>query len=164
MTRRHGRNGAVYLAVTSGAAASPVTFQAAWSVSVTADKFDVSASADPNKVYIAGEPDISGDFSGFADDATSQAYTAAVDGLPRAFCLYPDAVNSPTVFFAGTVIADFSADGASGGPVTVKSTWGAEAGVQRYPLPGGLPGVLDETAAAEVTDEGGGIILNEDGS
>ena len=160
MPRRHGRNGAVYLAATSGAAASPVTFQAAWTVDVTADKTDVTTWADSQHVYVAELPDISGSFTGFLDDATSQTYVAASDGLPRAFCLYPDTVNSPAVYFAGTVIADFSGGGASAGPVTVAATWGAEAGVRRYPL----PGLLDETATAEITDEGGGIILNEDGS
>lgn len=196
MARRHGRNGAVYLAATSGAAASPLTFQAAWSVSITTGKRDVTGYADSQIVYAADTPDISGTFSGFMDDQSSQAYIAAADGLPRAFCLYPDAVNSPSVFFAGTVIADFSGGGASGGPVTVSGTWSAEAAVQRYPLGGGPPataprfpsvpgravpgqftpgepgdpvitglaGLLDETAAAEITDEGGGIILNEDGS
>jgi hypothetical protein len=164
MARRHGRNGAVYLAVTSGAAASPVAFQAAWSVSVTAGVIDVTTLADSQMVYVTDIPEVSGTFSGFMDDASSQAYIAAADGLPRAFCLYPDAVNSPSVFFAGTVIADFSGAGASAGPVTVSGTWGAEAGVQRYPLPAGLPGLLDETAAGEITDEASGIILNEDGS
>jgi hypothetical protein len=146
MARQHGRNGAVYLAVTSGAAASPVAFQAAWSVSVTSEKFDVTTLADSQHVYASGIPEIAGTFSGFLDAGTSQAYVAASDGLPRAFCLYPDTVNSPTAYFAGTVIADFSGGGASGGPVTVSGTWGAEAAVQRYPLPGG--GVYAATYAA----------------
>ena len=164
MARRHGRNGAVYLGVTSGAAASPLTFQAAWSIAITTDLRDVTTLADTQKVYVAGIPDVSGAFSGFLDDATSQAYLAAVDGLPRSFYLYPDTVNSPSVYFAGTVTADFSGGGASGAPVTVSSTWGPEAGVQKYPLPAGLAGLLDETAAAGVTDEAGGFILLEDGS
>jgi hypothetical protein len=164
LARQHGRNGAIYLALTSGAAASPVAFQAAWSVSITTDKRDVTTWADSQHVYVAENPDISGDFSGFMDAGSSQAYIAASDGLPRAFCLYPDTVNSPTVFFAGTVIADFTGGGSSGGPVTVSGTWGAEAAVQRFPLPAGLPGVLDETTAAQVDDEAAGIILNEDGS
>ena len=164
MARQHGRNGAIYLAVTSGAAASPVAFQAAWSVSITTDKTDVTTLADSQRVYAAGLPDISGGFSGFLDAGTSQTYVAASDGLPRAFCLYPDAVNTPSVFFAGTVIADFTGSGAAAGPVTVSAAWDAEAGVLRYPLPAGLPGVLDEAAAAQVDDEAAGIILNEDGS
>jgi hypothetical protein len=163
LARQHGRNGAIYLALTSGAAASPVAFQAAWSVSVTSEKYDVTTLADNQKVYAAGLPEIAGTFSGFLDAGSSQAYIAASDGLPRAFCLYPDTVNSPTVFFAGTVIADFSGGGASGGPVTVSATWDAEAAVQRFPLNAGLPGVLDETSAG-VADEAAGIILNEDGS
>ena len=164
MARRHGRNGAVYLAVTSGAAASPVAFQASWTLSITTDKTDVTTLADSQKVYAAGIPDLAGEFSGFSDDQSSQAYIAAADGLPRAFYLYPDAVNSPSVYFAGTVVADFTAAGSASGAVSVASAWNAAGTVQRFPAGAGLPGVLDETAAAEVTDEGGGIILNEDGS
>jgi hypothetical protein len=73
-------------------------------------------------------------------------------------------VNSPSSYFAGTVTADFTAGGAAGGPVTVSAAWDAEAGVQQYPLPGGLPGLLDEAAAAGITDEAAGTISNEDGS
>ena len=65
MARSHGRNGSVYLGVTSGAAASPVTFQASWTLNMTVDKQDVTAFGDGNKIYVAGLPDASGDFSGF---------------------------------------------------------------------------------------------------
>jgi hypothetical protein len=139
MGRHHGRNGSVYLGVTSGAAASPCTFQASWSINMVTDKQDVTAFGDGNKVYVAGLPDSSGDFSGFWDDAASQTYIAAVDGLPRNFYLYPDISNAVNAYWFGTVLPDFSADGAVGGPVNVKSTWNAASKVQRYnPATGGL--------------------------
>ena len=65
ITRHHGRNGAIYVSVTSGAAASPCAFQAAWSLNKVTAKQDVTAFGDQNLVYVAGLPDASGDFSGF---------------------------------------------------------------------------------------------------
>ena len=138
MTRRHGRNGQVYVGVTSGAAASPVAFQAAWSINMVTDKAEVTAFGDSNKVYVAGLPDSSGDFSGFLDDLTSQTYIAATDGLARNFYLYPDATNDPNVYWFGTILPDFSADGAVGGAVNVKASWNAASKVQRYTPFGGL--------------------------
>ena len=137
MVRRHGRNGQVYLGITSAALASAMPFQASWSINMNVDKQDVTAFGDGNKVYVAGLPDASGDFSGFMDDATSQTYIAAVDGLARNFYLYPDATNSPNVYWFGTVLPDFSADGAIAGPVNFKSTWNAASRIQRY-TPAGL--------------------------
>ena len=68
---------------------------------MTTDKQDVTAFLDQNKVYVAGLPDASGDFTGFWDDATSQTYVAAVDGLPRNFYLYPNITTDPNAYFFG---------------------------------------------------------------
>ena len=88
MARIHGRNGIVYMGIaTSAALATPVAFLSDWTISFTVDKQDVTAMGDTNKIYVAGLPDASGDFSGFYDDATAQTYTASVDGLPRNFYL-----------------------------------------------------------------------------
>ena len=139
MARSHGRNGAVYLGATTGAAASPVTFQASWTINMTTDKQDVTAFLDSTKIYVAGLPDASGDFAGFWDDVTSQTYVAAVDGLPRNMYLYPNLTTDPNVYFFGTVLPDFSMDGAVGGPVNVKASWNAASKIQRYnPVTGGL--------------------------
>ena len=138
MVRRHGRNAQVYIGVTSGAAASPVTFQASWSISMVVDKQDVTAFGDSNKTYVAGLPDASGDFSGFMDNSTSQTYIAATDGLARNFYLYPDAVNLPNTYWFGTILPDFSADGAIASAVNMKATWNASSRVQRYTAFGGL--------------------------
>jgi hypothetical protein len=138
VARTHGRNGTILLGVTTGAAASAVNFQSAWTVSMTADHVDVTAFGDGNKVYVAGLPDASGDFQGFLDDATSQTYVAATDGLPRNFYLYPNQTSNPYTYWFGTVLPDFGADGGVAAAVTTKCTWVAATRVQRYTQWGGL--------------------------
>ena len=138
MSRLHGRNGQVYLGIASGAAASPLPFQASWTLSMTVDKSEVTSFGDKNKSYVSGLPDSSGDFGGFMDDATSQTYIAATDGLPRNFYLYPSATIDPNTYWFGQILPDFEADGAVGGPINFKSTWNASGPVQRYTQWGGL--------------------------
>lgn len=125
MGRIHGRNGRVYMGLASSAAtAEPLPFFAKWSIAFATDKAEVTAMGDTNKVYVAGLPDASGDFSGFYDDATVQTYTAAVDGQPRNFYLYPN-TNKATQYFFGTVLVDFSVNGDVAGAVEVSASWNA---------------------------------------
>lgn len=137
MTRFHGRNGLVYLGQAgytgSGQppAASPIAFLTDWSVNKTVDKVDVTAMGDPNKIYVSGLPDASGDFNGWYDNATPQTYAATTDGLPRSFYLYEDAVNNPTYYWFGIVLPDMSITGGSSAAVSLKSTWNAAGPVQR---------------------------------
>lgn len=139
MARHHGRNGSVYLGVTNGAAASPCAFQASWTLSKTVAKQDVTAFGDANLTYVAGLPDASGDFAGFWDDLTMQTYSAATDGLSRTLYLYPDITNSPTVYFFGQILPDWSIDAAVGGGVNFKSTWNAAGPIKQYnPTLGGV--------------------------
>lgn len=142
MARHHGRNGRVYFGITQAAgvsaAASPLPFQASWSINQVTDKQEVTSFGDSNKVYVAGLPDSSGDFSGYVDDATSQTFIAAIDGIPRNFYLYPDISAFPNNWYwFGQIIADGSSDGAVGGPVNFKSTWNASSAITRY-TPAGL--------------------------
>ena len=126
------------MGIAAGAAASPVPFMASWTMTQVTDKQEVTAFGDGNKVYVAGLPDASGDFGGFMDDSSSQTYVAAVDGLARNFYLYPSVTLDPSVYWFGTVIADFSTDGAVAGPVNAKATWVAASKIQRYTPFGGL--------------------------
>lgn len=138
IARIHGRNGQVYLGLTSAAAASPLPFQASWTLNQVVNKVDVTAFGDQNLVYVAGLPDANGDFGGFMDDATSQTYIAATDGLPRNFYLYPNITADPNTYWFGTILPDFAADGAIASAVNFKSTWAAATRIQRYTQWGGL--------------------------
>ncbi len=122
MARIHGRRGVIYLDIAGGGSASNLPFQAKWSISFTVARADVTAFGDSNKTYVAGLPDASGDFSGFYDDATKQSYTAATDGIARAFYLYP---NSSTAgqYWYGNILPDFKVDGDVGSSVNVAATW-----------------------------------------
>ena len=130
MARRHGRNGRIYLGIlTTGASAEPLPFYAKYSISFSTDKDEVTAFGDTNKVYVAGLPDASGDFSGYWDDSTSQSFAAAVDGQPRKFYLYPDTVNAPSVYWYGTVLPDFGITGAVDAADEVTASWNAASAI-----------------------------------
>lgn len=123
MARVHGRRGRIYLGIADDSAtAEPLPFQANWSINFTTDKVDVTCFEDSNKVYVAGLADASGEFSGFYDDASAQTYTAANDGLPRKFYLYPNRSSAGTYFF-GTILPDMSISSGVDGAVTVSSSW-----------------------------------------
>jgi hypothetical protein len=153
MGRIHGRNGMVYMGITSAGGANPVAsplaFVSDWTINFTVAKVDVTALGDTNLVWVAGLPDASGDFTGFFDTATGQTYSAAVDGQPRAFYLYPtlvaanggpgNATVSPGEYFFGTILPDFAVSGGVASAVTMKSSWNAASQVQRYPV-NGVPG------------------------
>jgi hypothetical protein len=130
MARIHGRNGRIYMAVASGGTASPLPFFANWSINFATDKVEVTAMGDTNKVYVAGLPDASGEFSGFYDDATAQTYTAAVDGVQRAFYLYPSLLNTSQYFY-GYILPDFNVSGGVGGAVEVTASWNASSAITK---------------------------------
>jgi len=124
MSRLAGRNAAVYLGLASGGTATPVAFQASWSINFTTNKIDVTAFGDTTKIYVAGLPDASGQFAGWYDDATVQTYTAATDGVARKFYLYPTTSNTAQYFF-GTVFPDMTVETAVDGAISVSASWAA---------------------------------------
>lgn len=130
MSRLHGRNARVYMSITSGGTAEPIPFLASWSLQAATDKQDVTAFGDGNKVYVAGLPDASGEFSGFYDDATAQTYTAAVDGVARKFYLYPSTSNNSQYWF-GTILPDFSANAGVAGATEISASWNAASAINK---------------------------------
>lgn len=124
MARIAGRNAAIYVGVTTSAAASPLTFQNSWSMSFEVEKIDVTAFGEQTKAYVAGIADASGEFSGFYDDASNQTLAAALDGLSRRLYLYPN-TNLATQYFFGTIFPDMSINAAVAGAAEVSSTWAA---------------------------------------
>jgi hypothetical protein len=129
MARIHGRNGRVYIGIASDTAvAEPVPFLSSWSISFESEKAEVTAFGDANKVYVAGLPDASGEFSGFYDDATGQTYAAAQDGLARRFYLYPT-INSAGTYWFGTIFPDFSVETTVSDAVSISSSWNAASAI-----------------------------------
>ena len=127
--RNAGRNARIYWAHASGAEASPLAYQAEWTMNFTSPKIDVTAFGDENKVTRAGLPDCTGSFGGFYDDTSNQTYTASVDGIARKFYLYPNN-NLNTRYFFGTANGDASFGGSVAGAITISSAWEAASQVQ----------------------------------
>lgn len=129
MARYAGRKGRMYVGLASDSAtAEPVMYLATWSLDMSVDKIDVTAQGDTNKVTVAGLPAASGSYEGFWDNATSQLFTAAVDGLARKFYLYPTTdITSKyiwgTAFFDATIATDVN------GAVTVSGAYEAASNV-----------------------------------
>lgn len=130
MARIHGRNGALYVSLTSGGTAEPLAFCKKWSIDFKTDRVDATAFQDTNKIKVAGLPDASGSFDGFYDTATAQTYTAAIDGIARKFYLYPTTSATGT-YFSGTAYFDYSVDTDVNGVVTFKGTFDAASAVTK---------------------------------
>lgn len=129
MARKHGRNGRLYVAITSGGTAEPVAYLNSWDISFEVDNVEVTSFGDTNKVYVAGLPDASGSFAGFYDSESAQLYTAATDGVARKFYLYPD--TSDATYWSGEALFDFSVSSSVDGAVTVSGNWNASSAVTK---------------------------------
>ncbi len=132
MARLTGKRARMYVAVSSGGTATPLAYQAQWTLSSATDTFEGTAFEDNNKTWFAGLPDASGTFSGFLDDATSQTYTASRDGQPRNMYLYPN-TGDPSKYFFGSAIFDFAVTVPNNGMATVSGTWKAAGDIIRVP-------------------------------
>jgi hypothetical protein len=135
MSRISSRNAVIYMGITTAAEASLLTYQNTYSLSLEFERIDVTAFGDSTKQYVAGIADASGEFAGFLDDASVQTYTAAIDGLPRKFYLYPSSLNTARYFF-GTILADMTINGQVAGAAEVSSTWSAAGPFARVPATG----------------------------
>ena len=131
MPRRHGKDGRMYVALTSGGTAEPVAFLSSWSINFTTDRVDVTAFGDTNKVYVAGLPDSQGDFSGFWDSDQADLYAAAQDGVARKFYLYPSRALDSSDYYFGEALFDFSVSGGVSDAVTVSGSWAASSAISR---------------------------------
>ena len=125
MGRIAGRNGRLYVGLTSAGTAEPVAYLNKVGASWATDKYDVTSFGDTNKAYVSGLPDFQGTYSGFYDTATAQLYTAATDGVARKFYLYVDTVGIGTQYFWGTAFFDFTIDVPVDGPVAISGSLAA---------------------------------------
>lgn len=130
MARIAARSGRLYMNLTSGGLAEPVTFLNQWSLNFAVSNIEVTAFGDVVKVYVAGLPDCTGSYAGFYDDATTQMYNAASDGVARKFYLYPSNLTT-TQYWYGTAIFDINIDGSVDGPVAIAGKFSAATAVTK---------------------------------
>ena len=128
-----GRNGRLYASISSGGTAEPITYLTKWTADFKSDRYDVTAQGDSSHVYVAGLPDASGNYEGFYDDgaqASTQFYTAALDGVARKFYFYPS-TSSTTAYWFGTAFFDFSVEFPVDGAVPVSGSWSSATSISR---------------------------------
>jgi hypothetical protein len=130
VARIAGRNGRLYVGITSSGTAEPIAYLSKWSLKFASDKFEVTSFGDTTKTYVAGLPDCQGTYNGFYDTATAQLYTAASDGVARKFYLYPD-TSTVGQFWSGTAFFDFNIDGAVDGSVNIDGSFAAATAVSK---------------------------------
>lgn len=122
-----GRNGRIYVDISSGAngAAVPIANLNSFSVNETSDRTEVTAFGDQTKTYIQGLKDAQGDLSGFWDaDGTLTRYVA--DGNARKFYIYPQAGAAHVgTYWFGTGVFDLTTTQAVNGAVEVSGSWAA---------------------------------------
>lgn len=133
MARIAGRNGRLYVGISSAGTAEPIAFLSQFTASWTTEKYDVTAFGDSNKSYVAGLPDFQATYTGFYDTATAQLYTAATDGVARKFYMYTDTTLGATNYWFGTAFFDFNIDESVAGPVAISGTFAAATATAKIP-------------------------------
>ena len=133
MARLHGRTGRLYadFSAAGGGSATPVAALKSWEINASSDRVDVTAMGDSNKQYLQGLPDAQGSFSGFYDDASNTAYSAArdiSDNAARKFYQYPS-VSDTSRYFYGTAYFDVTITGDVAGAIETSGSWAAASDV-----------------------------------
>jgi len=62
--RLHGKGGAIYIGGAKASGGIRAAYKAEWTLNRSRDYVDATAFGDPNKVWLAGLPDVSGTFRG----------------------------------------------------------------------------------------------------
>ena len=101
-TRLHGKGGAIYIGGTfSSKTAIPtngnrLTFKSEWTLNRSRDYVDATAFGDPNKVWLAGLPDISGTFRGLLDVGGDLLFNASTSDAQELFLMASDGTLAGT--------------------------------------------------------------------
>jgi hypothetical protein len=100
-TKLHGKGGAIYLGGAKGSGVR-VAAKAEFTLNRSRDYVEATSFGDPNKTYLAGLPDVSGNFNGFLDTSGDLLLTAATSDAQD---LYLYASDGTLVGTATTLIA-----------------------------------------------------------
>jgi hypothetical protein len=132
MAKYHGQKGRVYLSTSGAGTAVQAVALSSWSLDMPTDRVEVTSFEDTNKVYVQGKRDISGEFSGFWDDADDALFDAADSTTPVKIYLYPSA-DAATRYFYGTAWVDSSIECGVDGAVTISGSFQAATAWGRMP-------------------------------
>lgn len=123
MARAHGKNAAVYVSPNGTGVAVAIGSLSKYSLSRDTDTAETTAFGDANKTYVQGLADIKGTLAGFWDSASDPLYSAgnSQDGVKM--YLYPDRLNTPTVYDYGPAWLNTSIDVDVNGAITISGNF-----------------------------------------
>ena len=123
MAKAAGRNGAVYVSPTGTGVAVPITGLSKWTLNRDTDSIPTTSFGDANKTYVQGLPDLKGTLSGFWDSASDPLYSAGTSPDGTKLYLYPDRLNTPTVYDYGPAWINTSIDVDVNGAVAISASF-----------------------------------------
>ena len=94
--RLHGKGGAIYLGGAKGSGGVRLAAKAEWTLNRSRDYVDATAFGDPNKVYLAGLPDVSGTFRGMLDTSGDLMLNAATSDATQIYLYASDGTLAGT--------------------------------------------------------------------
>jgi len=102
---------------------TPVASTNKWSISMKRERVDVTCFLDPNRVWVQGLMDVSGDLAGMWEAAASRPLLDVMMGdLAVGLKLVPSELD-PTAFFSGLAYLDGGMDVAVDGAITINGSY-----------------------------------------
>jgi hypothetical protein len=95
-TRLHGKGGAIYIGGAAGSGGTRVAVKAEFTLNRSRDYVDATSFGDPNKVWLAGLPDVSGTFRGLLDASGDLLLNAATSDAQTLYLYASDATLAGT--------------------------------------------------------------------
>ncbi len=104
-TKRHGKNGAIYITGPKGGSGVKVATKNEWTLNLNRDYVDATVFGDVNKTYLTGLKDISGTFAGLLD-CSGDLLLDATDSAEIPIYLYADDTGTAILIASGQGFVD----------------------------------------------------------
>lgn len=95
-TKLHGKGGAIYIGGAVGSGGVRVAAKSEWSLQRNRDYVEATSFGDANKTYLAGLPNVQGNFSGFLDTSGDFLLNAATSDAQQLYLYASDGTLAGT--------------------------------------------------------------------
>jgi hypothetical protein len=123
-TKRHGKNGAIYLDGPKGSGTKVAT-KVEWTLNLNRDYVDATVFGDTNKTYLTGLRDISGSYAGLLDVSGDLMLTASGEDEQIVY-LYADDGASPILIASGPAFIDAAVSASNTDAVRINGQFRAQ--------------------------------------
>jgi hypothetical protein len=96
-TKLHGKDGAIYINGPVGGGGTKVANRTEWSLQRNRDYVDATTFGNTNKTYLAGLPNLQGNYNGLLDVSGDLLFSAAASGAQSLYLYADDGTNGGTV-------------------------------------------------------------------